>query len=352
MTTGIRKTNNSENTVAHTEDKVGSGMTDNNQTQASDNGSTFAATTQSTTDSEHDTTHTTAPITALGGPQTETSIDLSRLETPLFAGEESRDPLEKIKQPPTRRLPRIYKGLAVGATCSVLLAATLGAVQNQSDAHFITPVSDHTQAQHTARSQSSPSAPAVHTAHTHKLYTIAAHKKKKSKQVASQQPARPTQTVQPTQPAQVVQVTTVPQQPVANAPIVVTQSSGYYQNMAVQAAENAGINPTYFTRQIQLESNFNPNAQSGAGAIGIAQFMPGTAASIGVNPYNPQASLNGAAQLMARLSHEFGGDYSKALAAYNTGEGTVINAEQRGGTQWLSEMPAGTQNYIHTIMAA
>jgi len=331
-------------------------MNENNQTQAIENGSTFAATTQSITNSEHDTTHTTAPITqpipALGGLQTETNIDLSQLETPLFAGEESRDPLEKIKQPPTRRLPRIYKGLAVGATCSVLLAATLGAVQNHSDAHFMTPVSDHTQAQHTARSQSSPIAPAAHTAHTHKLYTIAAHKKKKNKQVASQQPARPTQPVQPTQPAQVVQATTVPQQPAANAPIVATQSSGYYQNMAVQAAENAGINPTYFTRQIQIESNFNPNAQSGSGAIGIAQFMPGTAASIGVNPYNPQASLNGAAQLMARLSNEFGGDYSKALAAYNTGEGTVINAEQRGGAQWLSEMPADTQNYIHIIMAA
>jgi hypothetical protein len=350
LTTGIRKTDNDENTVVHTEDNVASGMNENNRTQAIENDSTFAATTQSIINSEHDTIHTaTAPITALGGPQTETSIDLSQLETPLFTDEESRDPQEKIKQPPTRRLPRIYKGLAVGATCSVLLAATLGAVQNQSDAHFITPVSDHTQAQHTARSQSSPIAP---TAHTHKLYTIAAHKKKKNKQVASQQPARPTQPVQPTQPAQVVQATTVPQQPTANAAIVATQSSGYYQNMAVQAAENAGINPTYFTRQIQIESNFNPNAQSGSGAIGIAQFMPGTAASIGVNPYNPQASLNGAAQLMARLANEFGGDYSKALAAYNTGEGTVINAEQRGGTQWLSEMPADTQNYIHTIMAA
>ena len=80
MTTGIRKTDNNENIVVHTEDNVASGMNENNQTQAIENGSTFAATTQSITNSEHDTTHTTAPITqpipALGGLQTETNIDL------------------------------------------------------------------------------------------------------------------------------------------------------------------------------------------------------------------------------------------------------------------------------------
>ncbi|HEU5383753.1 MAG TPA: lytic transglycosylase domain-containing protein [Ktedonobacteraceae bacterium] len=126
--------------------------------------------------------------------------------------------------------------------------------------------------------------------------------------------------------------------------------SNDYVSIARQAATSAGINPDLFVRQIQQESGFNPGAVSPAGAVGIAQFMPTTAAGMGVNPYDPTSALYGGARLMAQLSNEFGGNYAKALAAYNAGPGAVIAAQNQGGANWLSFCPAESQNYVHIIM--
>jgi hypothetical protein len=119
--------------------------------------------------------------------------------------------------------------------------------------------------------------------------------------------------------------------------------------IAQQDAVNAGIDPTYFVRQINLESGFNPNAVSPGGAEGIAQFEPSTAAGLGINPFDPIQALQAAAQMMARYFHQYG-DYAKALAAYNAGPASLQNAENACGTNWLNCMPAQTQNYVHTIM--
>jgi soluble lytic murein transglycosylase-like protein len=143
---------------------------------------------------------------------------------------------------------------------------------------------------------------------------------------------------------------TTPNQPAV--PPVQVLSTSQYVAIAQQDAVAAGISPTYFTRQIMLESGFNPNAISPSGAVGIAQFEPSTAAGLGFNPYDPVAALKGAANYMARLSSEYGGDYTKALAAYNAGSGTVNSAIQRGGANWLSLMPAETQNYVARITGA
>ncbi|BCL82637.1 lytic transglycosylase domain-containing protein [Ktedonobacteria bacterium brp13] len=123
-----------------------------------------------------------------------------------------------------------------------------------------------------------------------------------------------------------------------------------YVAIAEQDATAYGISPVYFVRQIQQESGFNPYAYSPAGAVGIAQFEPGTAAGLGVNPYNPIDSLNGAARMMAGLSNQYGGNYAKALAAYNAGSGAVDNAVAAAGANWLALMPAETQNYVAIIM--
>ncbi|GCE24043.1 lytic transglycosylase domain-containing protein [Dictyobacter kobayashii] len=123
-----------------------------------------------------------------------------------------------------------------------------------------------------------------------------------------------------------------------------------YIDTARSYASAAGINPDTFVRQIQQESGFNPGAQSPVGAIGIAQFMPATAASMGFDPTNPDASLKAAANWMADLNRQFGGDYAKALAAYNAGPGAVQGAMNSGGANWLAQLPAETQNYVHSIM--
>ena len=132
-------------------------------------------------------------------------------------------------------------------------------------------------------------------------------------------------------------------------PIALPKSQ--YVAIARQDAINAGISPDYFVRQINQESGFNPNALSPTGAEGIAQFEPGTAAGLGLNPLDPVAALNAAAHLMASYSHTYGGNYAMALAAYNGGSGTVqyaINA--CGQANWMNCLPGQTRNYILVIM--
>src|SRR3989442_9095801 len=132
-------------------------------------------------------------------------------------------------------------------------------------------------------------------------------------------------------------------------PIALPKSQ--YVAIARQDAINAGISPDYFVRQINQESGFNPNALSPTGAEGIAQFEPGTAAGLGINPLDPVVALNAAAHLMANYSHNYGGNYAMALAAYNGGSGTVqyaINA--CGAANWMNCLPGQTRNYILVIM--
>lgn len=132
-------------------------------------------------------------------------------------------------------------------------------------------------------------------------------------------------------------------------PVPLNISRSQYVAIASQDATNVGISPTYFVRQIQLESGFNPNAVSPSGAVGIAQFMPSTAAGLGINPWDPLQALQAAAKMMANLYHQYG-DYAKALAAYNAGSANVNNAVSACGSSWLSCMTAETQHYVATIM--
>ena len=123
-----------------------------------------------------------------------------------------------------------------------------------------------------------------------------------------------------------------------------------YVALAKQDAQRAGIDATVFVHQITQESDWNPNAVSPAGAIGIAQFMPETAKALGVNPHDPVSSLQGAVKLMAALYHGYGNSYAKALAAYNAGAHSVNEAIANGGASWLDLLPLETQNYVKIIL--
>jgi hypothetical protein len=125
--------------------------------------------------------------------------------------------------------------------------------------------------------------------------------------------------------------------------------SGTYQDMARQAAMEAGIDPGLFVAQIGKESSFNPNppihyAPDGDAILGIAQWKAGTAASRGVSPLDPKSALYGAARYMRELYQRYG-SYEVALAAYNAGEGAV---QQYGGVPPYDE----TQAYVRDIMGA
>ena len=137
-----------------------------------------------------------------------------------------------------------------------------------------------------------------------------------------------------------------------NSPVLppMTLPKSQYVAIAQQDAVAVGIPPDYFVRQIEQESGFNPNAVSPAGAVGIAQFLPGTAAGLGINPWDPIQALRGAATLMANFARQYGGDYAKALAAYNGGTGTVQSAVNNCGANWLNCLPGQTRHYIYIIM--
>lgn len=115
----------------------------------------------------------------------------------------------------------------------------------------------------------------------------------------------------------------------------------YWRKKAGQYARAEGINPTLFQRQIGAESNYDEKAGSPAGAGGIAQFMPGTASSRGVDRWNPRSALKGAAKLMAEYLESYNGDWSLALAAYNAGPGNARRA--------VTGFPE-TRNYIKKVL--
>jgi soluble lytic murein transglycosylase-like protein len=111
------------------------------------------------------------------------------------------------------------------------------------------------------------------------------------------------------------------------------------------AAARNGIDPALLKGLVSQESGFDPSARSGAGAVGLTQLMPGTAAGLGVtDPTDPVQSLEGGAKYLRQQLDRFGGDQRLALAAYNAGPGAV---QRFGGVPPYRE----TQNYVSSVLA-
>ncbi|MGH2961283.1 MAG: lytic transglycosylase domain-containing protein, partial [Solirubrobacterales bacterium] len=91
----------------------------------------------------------------------------------------------------------------------------------------------------------------------------------------------------------------------------------------MRSAARWNVSAALLAAQILAESNFNPNAVSPAGAQGIAQFMPGTAASYGLkDPFDPEQAIDAQAHMMSDLLRQFR-SIPLAVAAYNAGPGAV-----------------------------
>ncbi|MGE0066426.1 MAG: transglycosylase SLT domain-containing protein [Solirubrobacterales bacterium] len=96
-----------------------------------------------------------------------------------------------------------------------------------------------------------------------------------------------------------------------------------YRAPLLRSGARWNVSPALLAAQLMAESGFDPNAGSPAGAQGIAQFMPGTAAAYGLaNPFDPVAAIEAQAHLMSDLLRQFGSP-ELALAAYNAGPGAV-----------------------------
>jgi soluble lytic murein transglycosylase-like protein len=117
-----------------------------------------------------------------------------------------------------------------------------------------------------------------------------------------------------------------------------------YRAPLLRAATRWNVSAALLAAQLMAESNFDPNAGSPAGAQGIAQFMPATAAAYGLSdPYDPVEAIDAQAHLMSDLLRQFG-DPSLALAAYNAGPAPVEACD------CIPDYPE-TQAYVSRILA-
>lgn len=122
-----------------------------------------------------------------------------------------------------------------------------------------------------------------------------------------------------------------------------SQKSAYLGD-AKRVARKHGVPTDLFLRLVQQESGWKPHAVSHAGAIGLAQLMPGTARKLGVNPRDPKQNLEGGARYLKQMYRKFG-SWRLALAAYNAGPGAV---EKHGGVPPYRE----TRNYVRKILGS
>ena len=110
------------------------------------------------------------------------------------------------------------------------------------------------------------------------------------------------------------------------------------------AAKKQGLPPGFFAKLIWKESRFDPNAISPAGAEGIAQFMPYTAANWGLeNAFEPVEAIEASSRLLGYLLKGYG-NVGLAAAAYNAGEDRVDSWRRGGG-----RLPDETRNYVYSI---
>jgi Transglycosylase SLT domain len=129
-------------------------------------------------------------------------------------------------------------------------------------------------------------------------------------------------------------------------PRIIAADALLFADATVTAALANSLPPEFLGAALMQESAYDPRALSSAGAVGIAQFIPETAAAVGIDPYDPFASIDGAAMLLgeyaAAYRARYPDAYSAALAAYNAGPLAV--AHYRGVPPY-----AETREYIALI---
>jgi soluble lytic murein transglycosylase-like protein len=120
-------------------------------------------------------------------------------------------------------------------------------------------------------------------------------------------------------------------------------TAGDIDSAIEQAAARHNVDPNLVRAVVKVESNFNPNAVSRKGAMGLMQLMPSTARQLKVkNPFDPEQNVDAGVRHLKQLLESYGGDVKLTLAAYNAGAGAVARSS---GVPHFAE----TQNYVRRI---
>jgi soluble lytic murein transglycosylase-like protein len=120
-------------------------------------------------------------------------------------------------------------------------------------------------------------------------------------------------------------------------------TAGDIDSAIEQAAARHNVDPNLVRAVVKVESNFNPNALSRKGAMGLMQLMPSTARQLKVkNPFDPEQNVDAGVRHLKQLLESYGGDIKLTLAAYNAGAGAVARSS---GVPHFAE----TQNYVRRI---
>lgn len=119
--------------------------------------------------------------------------------------------------------------------------------------------------------------------------------------------------------------------------------SGDTNSLIKEAAARYQVDPRLVAAVAQTESGGNQEAVSPAGAVGVMQLMPETAAGLGVNPYDKRQNIEGGAKYLRQMMDTFGGDVQKAVAAYNAGPQAV---KEYNGIPPYRE----TQDYVNKVL--
>lgn len=122
-------------------------------------------------------------------------------------------------------------------------------------------------------------------------------------------------------------------------------------DLITEEAARQGVDANLAIQVASAESGLNPNVpDSSAGAIGVFQLEPATAAQLGVNPRDLTQNIAGGIRYLGGLLSQFGDSIPAALAAYNWGPGNLANAMSRWGSDWVSHLPAETTAYVAKII--
>jgi soluble lytic murein transglycosylase-like protein len=126
-------------------------------------------------------------------------------------------------------------------------------------------------------------------------------------------------------------------------PLTMATTGADIDSAIEQAAARHNVDPNLVRAVVKVESNFNPNALSRKGAMGLMQLMPSTARQLNVkNPFDPEQNVDAGVRHLKQLLESYGGDIKLTLAAYNAGAGAV--ARSSGVPRY-----AETQNYVRRI---